>query len=420
MNPDESGSAMLAYRYRALNSKGRPVTGIIFAHSEPEALFKLSNRDYEKVEIRCTGEKFSLRAIIREFISNLFFRVGDQTLIVFTKELALMLRVGISINSAFQLLAGYQEDEKMRKIIESLGTSIRTGSTVSRALLKYPGVFSPLYHALVEIGETSGQLPRMLEELSGYQEKEFKTKRQIISALTYPVFVMGSTIIILSVLMAYYVPSFVKFLVDMRVELPFTTRILVAATHLIQNPAVVISTIISFLILCFLYRNYGKTIVGRFYIDSIKMKIPVVGEIIILSDLTRFARAFALMYRCGVQVSDIMEASKDVVQIEPIKEVLRECNVEIFNGESFSRSLGDKKHIPPLMKSFLFLGEETGDMVTSMEKVSEIYDGQISYRIECLISLLEPLFMAFVASFVGFVGLSLFLPIYSVISNMGA
>jgi type IV pilus assembly protein PilC len=125
------------------------------------------------------------------------------------------------------------------------------------------------------------------------------------------------------------------------------------------------------------------------------------------------------MYRHGVQILDIVDASARLVQMEPIKDLMIQCRSEISEGMSLSQSLGTKKYIPPLMQSFLLLGEETDDMVTPMEKLSEIYDNQVTYQIDCLISLVEPVFMTFSAILVGFVGLSLFLPVYSVISSMG-
>ena len=410
---------MYVYKYEACDRRGHHVQGTLTAHSEEHALHQLKEKYYKNIEISRHVQQLPPDGIFKKYFYRLTRRVSDQTLLVFTKEVALMLNAGIGFQRAIKVLAGHQKEENMKNVLASIHASISSGCQISYSLEKHQEIFPPIYRALVRIGEASGQLPAILEELYAYQEKGYKMKRKIISALTYPLFVMGSTVVILTALMAYYVPSFTKFLVEMRIQLPVTTRILVTIVSILQSPSTIPILVLIIVVSYYLYHNFKTTLVGRYFLDTVKIRIPIIGEIIILLNMIRFANAFALMYRHGVQILDIVDASARLVQMEPIKDLMIQCRSEISEGMSLSQSLGTKKYIPPLMQSFLLLGEETDDMVTPMEKLSEIYDNQVTYQIDCLISLVEPVFMTFSAILVGFVGLSLFLPVYSVISSMG-
>ncbi len=231
---------------------------------------------------------------------------------------------------------------------------------------------------------------------------------------------MISTVLIISLLMVYYVPTFARFLEGMHIKLPVTTEILLFIVRAFQNPGTITSMLIALVIIAYFYYNFTRTMIGRFYVDNVKISVPVLGELFIMVGMTRFARTFALMHKSGISVDRIIDSARDVVQIEPLRDIFDQAKLEIMSGESVSSAFGTKKYITPLVKSFLKLGEETENITFSMEKIAEMYDEQIALRIDSFINLLEPVFMALVALIVGFVVIGLFLPIYSMISNIGA
>ncbi|MDQ7826627.1 MAG: type II secretion system F family protein [Candidatus Eremiobacteraeota bacterium] len=410
---------LFLYRYAAIDTFNRQRYGSIIASSEQEALDMLNRKQYQVREILCQGKHVTLREIYNELLDSTVRRISDETVLLFTRELSLMMRVGIPIDKAFQTLAGYQEDHKMRKVVETIREDIRKGSSITHSVTKHPRVFPPIYRALVEVAEQTGKLSHMLDELANYLERELDTRKKVISALTYPIFVMVSTIFIITGLMIYYIPSFTKFLSGIQVPLPLPTKMLMGIVYLFQSPGALSTIVIILVIAGYLYYNFSRTMVGRFFVDNVKINIPYIGDFLIMVRMTRFTRTFALMYRNGINISKILDASKDIVQNEPLKDILEQCKAEIIHGDSIAESFRTKKYIPSLMKSFIILGEETEDIVFSMEKIAQIYDEQIAYRIECFMNLLEPVFMAIVAVVVGFVILALFLPIYSLISNIG-
>jgi len=410
---------LFVYRYAAINNREKHIYGDIDAYSEQMALDLLNKRQYQVLEIYCKGEKHSLRDTVKKFWENTFKKVSDQTLLLFTRELALMLKVGIPMDRAFTTLADFQEDEMMYKTLQTVRTDIRGGLSFSYSTVKHPRVFPPIYRALVEVGEDTGKLPEMLDELAGYQEKELMTKKKVQSALTYPCFVMGSTALILVFMMIYYIPSFTSFLSGLHVKLPIPTQILMVIVRVFQSPGAITTIIISLIVLFYLYYNFSRTMMGRYFVDNTIINLPVIGEFVLMVGFTRFARTFALMYKSGITIDKIIDASKQIIGNEPLKDIFEQCKHEVMEGEAISQAFASKRYIPSLMKSFMLLGEETESIAHSMEKVSEIYDEQIAYRIESFISLLEPVFMAIVAFIVGFVVISLFLPIYSLIANIG-
>ena len=270
------------------------------------------------------------------------------------------------------------------------------------------------------MGEETGRLPEILQELAEYQEKELMTKKKVASALFYPCFVMISTVLIISLLMVYYVPTFARFLEGMQIKLPVATQVLLFIVKIFQNPGTITTMLIALVISAYFYFNFTKTLIGRFFVDNVKISIPVLGKLFIMIGMTRFARTFALMYKSGIQIERIIDSTKDVIQIEPLRDIFDQIKMEVMSGESVSSAFSSKKYITPLVKSFLALGEETENIAFSMEKIAEMYDEQIALRIDNFISMLEPVFMALVAMIVGFVIISLFLPIYSMISNIGS
>lgn len=411
---------MYLYKYAAVDNNDRKVTGVVEALSEQEALNTLNRRQYRVLEILCKGQKNTLRNQLRHFWEFCFNRISDHTLVIFTRELSMMLKVGIPMDRAFHTLATYQENERMRGIVSSLREDILKGSSISHSVGKQSSTFPPIFRALVEVGEETGRLPEILQELAEYQEKELMTKKKVASALFYPCFVMISTVLIISLLMVYYVPTFARFLEGMQIKLPVATQVLLFIVKIFQNPGTITTMLIALVISAYFYFNFTKTLIGRFFVDNVKISIPVLGKLFIMIGMTRFARTFALMYKSGIQIERIIDSTKDVIQIEPLRDIFDQIKMEVMSGESVSSAFSSKKYITPLVKSFLALGEETENIAFSMEKIAEMYDEQIALRIDNFISMLEPVFMALVAMIVGFVIISLFLPIYSMISNIGS
>lgn len=411
---------MYVYKYAAVDNNDRKVTGVVEALSEQEALNTLNRRQYRVLEILCKGQKNTLRNQLRHFWEFCFNRISDHTLVIFTRELSMMLKVGIPMDRAFHTLATYQENERMRGIVSSLREDILKGSSISHSVGKQSSTFPPIFRALVEVGEETGRLPEILQELAEYQEKELMTKKKVASALFYPCFVMISTVLIISLLMVYYVPTFARFLEGMQIKLPVATQVLLFIVKIFQNPGTITTMLIALVISAYFYFNFTKTLIGRFFVDNVKISIPVLGKLFIMIGMTRFARTFALMYKSGIQIERIIDSTKDVIQIEPLRDIFDQIKMEVMSGESVSSAFSSKKYITPLVKSFLALGEETENIAFSMEKIAEMYDEQIALRIDNFISMLEPVFMALVAMIVGFVIISLFLPIYSMISNIGS
>lgn len=407
------------FKYVAIDKHDNTVKGSIEAVSKKEATLNLKEAGLRVVKIEQAQKRVVLKTKLQDLHEDYIQRVSDYEVIHFTRELSLMLRVGIPVTQSFESLAKYQDNSKFKKVILSLKDQISSGHTLARSIGKHPRVFPSIYQTLTEVGETTGRLAEVLHELSRYQEEEYNVRKKVANALFYPLFVMGFTIVIMTGLMIYYIPSFINFLEGMHVELPASTKILMGIVHFFQNPYSVGLLVFGIVLFFFIYYNYSMTVVGRYNIDRVKLAVPMFGEIIMMVNIARFARTCALMYKCGIGIVRIVDLSRKIVESAPIREMFEDCREQITEGMTLSQAIGANPYVSPLMRSFLILGEETGDIVVSMEKIAEIYDDQVAYKIECLISMIEPVFMGVLAIVVGFIGLSLFLPIYSAISSMG-
>lgn len=346
-------------------------------------------------------------------------RVNEQALTVFSRQFATMINAGLAMVRCLDILSEQTEDKKLRETLIQVRRDVEGGSTLSNSLAKHPQVFSMLYISMVKAGEMGGVLDEVLERLAGFMEKDFALKKKVKSALTYPVVILMMAMGIVFFLVTYILPTFVALFEGMSLALPLPTQILIAVTKGARNPAVMIPV----LILCglggFMMSQYIRTPSGRKQYDMMKLNIPVFGLLNRKVSISRFCRTLGTLLSSGVPIMQALEIVGRASGNEIIAMTVTKVRESIREGESIASPLGASGMFPPMVTQMVAVGEETGNLDAMLSKIADFYDTEVEYMLASLTSMLEPIMIVGMGGIVGFIVISVFLPLYQLIGNIG-
>jgi len=403
---------MSEYRYVAVDKKGKTVKGIISAPSknevhrilESKGLYPLEITEYKKPKI---GINLNLG----------LSKVKDEELILFTSELATLISSGLTIVDALQGLYDQEENPYLRKIILDIKESIEAGNSISSAFKKFPDVFSSVYTSLLSVGEATGRLDKVLHGIYQYLERDLEIRRKITSAFAYPEFVVfvitGVVIFMLSVVL----PRFTVMFVSAGANLPTPTRILLSISNFIRFKWFVLVAIV--VIAYLIYRITYATPKGRLTIDYMKLKVPLFGRIAKFGSLSRFVRSLALISGNGYNILDgLLIASSVATNAYIIKEIEGVAH-DIQSGQSFSEALSHRSFFPKVMVQMVTVGERSGLLDTSLERLSDLWDRSLDFTLKNLASRIEPALIVILGVIVGFIAVAMYLPMFTLPSLIG-
>ncbi len=403
------------YSYVVKDSKGNKHEGTISANSLDAALNKLRESGQTVISVLDTklsegGRKRGLLDEISLYIYKLRTQVPLGTLVFFTRQMATMFSAGLTIEKALNNLLYEESNKKFKKVVAQLLNDVKKGFSMSDAMERHPGVFSPLYIALVRSGEISGSLHGVLEELSDYLEFIQDTKRKILSAMSYPSFVVVVLTGLTVVLMTWVVPMFENVYSKFNAKLPVPTQVLIHISDVIS--ANFIYTLIGLIVLVCGFIVISLTDTGRSVLDRIKLKIPVINNILINSMMSKFCRTFGMLLGAGVPVVDSMNLVYRVMDNVHYKNAVREATGLIRDGFSIAASLKKTNAFPNTLISLAATGEETGDMDKMLAKAAVFYDKQLEAVITRLTSLIEPMLIVLIAIVIGTIVIIIYLPVF--------
>jgi type IV pilus assembly protein PilC len=406
---------MANYSYVVKDSKGNKHEGTLSAASLDAALNKLRESGQTVIsvvdsKVAEAGKQRGLLEEISLFIYKARTRVPLNTLVFFTRQMATMFSAGLTIEKALNNLLYEESNKKFKKVVAQLLNDVKKGFSMSDAMERHPGVFSPLYIALVRSGEISGSLHGVLEELSDYLEFIQDTKRKILSAMSYPAFVVIVLTAVTVVLMTFVVPMFENVYAKFNAKLPVPTQILIRISDIVS--ANFFYSIIGLIFLTIGFIVVGLTETGRKVIDRIKLKIPIINTIIINSLMSKFCRTFGMLLGAGVPVVDSMNLVYRVMDNVHYKAAVREATGLIRDGFSIAASLKKTDAFPNTLISLAATGEETGDMDKMLSKAAGFYDKQLEAVITRLTSLIEPMLIALIAVVIGTIVIIIYLPVF--------
>ena len=404
---------MPTFVYKARDERGLLVQGNIEAASQRDAMTQLDAMGYIPVSAKETGSRSA--ASVDDFLLR-FQRIKHDDLIFFTRQFQTIVRSGIPIVSGLRALEEQTTNQRLQKAIKNAAQEIDKGASLSDALGRQKGVFSEIYVSMVRSGETSGNLEEVLERLSGLLEFQMRTKETIKSAMRYPIFVVSTLVIAFITLVNLVVPKFVPVFKSSNVALPLPTQILLVINDIFQKYTIVVVIVVIALIVGFLL--YKRTPTGKYTIDVIKLKIPLIGVVVLKTCMSRFAFTLENLVSSGIPIMRTLDIVSRTVGNEYIAKKVLEISASIEKGKGISRPLRDARIFPPLVIHLIATGEETGSLEEMLKEIATHYDREVTYTVNRLSAYIEPILTVGLAGMVLFLALAIFMPWWDMMKAM--
>jgi general secretion pathway protein F len=401
---------MPVFEYTALDVKGKTNSGIIDAESAPAARQKLRTSRIFPISIREVSDTATAKEPSTFSIRNPFNRVRASEISMMTRQLATLVSAGFPLVSAIDSLIPQTKSQLFKKIMARIKDSIVEGNSFAGALSLYPGVFTPLYTNMVRAGETSGTLEIVLERLADITENQQALKSRIRSALAYPALMSVVGIVVLFFLMTFIVPSITSIFQDMDQTLPAPTLFLISLSKLFKSYWWVFAFAIVGLPAAL--RSVKKTRKGRYYLDRKILRMPGIGVLTTKLAVARFSRVLGSLLENGVSMLPALEIGKNIVGNVLISDFIEEATKEVGKGQGLGTALSGSRIFPMLSIQMIQVGEQSGELEAMLAKVADVYENEVESTILSMTSLLEPVMILVMGAVVGFIVLSICLPIF--------
>ncbi len=402
---------MPVFEYSAIAKSGKRLKGIIDAESVFAARRKLRERDAYPVELKETSATRESGHSGRRNLGSYFSKVSQAEIATMTRQLATLLGAGIPLVSSLTALIAQTSNPHLKKTLAQVKDHVNEGNSLGRSLARFDKVFSPFYINMVCAGEASGALDIVLERLADFNEKQRLLRSKVRAALTYPFFMFIVGIVVLFVLTAFVVPQITSIFDEMGQTLPAITIFLISASSFLQSYWLFFLLLIAVFVLSTRY-FFRKTLKGRYLRDRIKIRLPLVGGLIHRMAIARFSRTLSTLLGSGVTLLNALSIVKNVVDNRLIADVIEEAAKDVAEGMSLSASLSKSALFPPLVIQMISVGEQSGALENMLAKIADGYESEVEASIFQIMSLLEPIMILVMGLFVGFVVISIMLPIF--------
>ena len=395
------------FTYTAYTEDKRLVKGKVSAVSEEAATQLLGYGGYRVVSLRS-----GIRLINMEKLLARFSRIKPQQIVMFSRQLALLLESGTDIATSLDLLQEQTDNQTLGKIIAEVASDVRGGSSLSAALSKHPRAFSSMYHRAIAAGEQGGKMEVVLKQMASHIEKSMTTEKQIRGALTYPFIIVLLAVIVVIILVTFVLPAFTGMYKQFGVELPLMTRILIGIADWASKYGVYL--IIGILVAAFAVYFYIRTPGGKRWWDATVLKLPVLGRIAHLGELGRCCRTMALLIRIGLPLPEVMAMTIFNSNNKVVQANLTAVQQELMRGEGLSRPMAKRKLFLPLMTQMVKVGEETGNLDNTLDTVADSFEMDSADKTKSAVALIQPVMTIIIGLLVGFVVLAMVSAMYSI------
>lgn len=340
---------------------------------------------------------------------SLSTKISMKDLAIFCRQFSVLLISGISVLKSLEICLRQTEGKKMKQVLDTVLENVQKGQSLSEAFSKHKAIPN-LMVSMIQAGEASGTLDNIMNKLSEYYDKEYKQNRKIKSALTYPVIVFVFAIVVVTCLVIFVLPTFVEMIQSSsNAKLPLPTKIVMGISSFIGHYGILVLIAIILIIIAFNY--YKTTEGGRYKIDKLKLGIPVLGSINTRIASARFAKTFGVLMGSGVSVLESIAICSKIVGNAVVERVLNSAEEELRKGVTLGIILDRKRIFPPMLTQMIKIGEESGTLDYVLNQTSEFYDSEVEAATSQLITLIEPVIIIFLAVMVGFIIISMILPI---------
>jgi len=404
---------MPKYAYRALNKEGKEVFGIVQAESQALAINDVRTLGLYPTNVR-EARKSDERRARREKrgISELYFGgVKNKEIVVMTRQLSTLIDAGLPLLRSLNVLIAQLKPCKLRDILREVAADIQSGSTFSEGLAKHPKQFDRLFVNMVRAGEVGGMLEVVLNRLAVFMERREALKRRVKGAMIYPIFVIVIACSIVAFLLVKVVPVFADIFREFGGELPAPTQLLIKAGDFMVYKWWLLLSILSWSVIAL--KLIMKLHVVKRGKDRVALKIPLIGDLVTKVAVARFARTLGTLITSGVPILQALKITKETIGNEIIQDAVDKVHDSIKEGDTIAAPLDETKVFPAMVVNMIDVGEETGSLDAMLMKVADIYDAEVEAAVDAMLSLMEPAIIIFLGGVIGFIVVSLYLPIFT-------
>jgi len=400
---------MPVFTYRGTNRAGTQVAGERQADNKAQLAATLRREQINVSKLSEKGKEFN--------IPTFGTGVEAKELAVFTRQFSVMIDAGLPLVQCLEILAGQQENKTFQKILNSVRASVEGGATLSASMRQHEKVFDSLYHNMVEAGETGGILDTILQRLSTYIEKNVKLKRAVKSAMIYPVAVLGIAASVITLLLWKVVPVFVDLFNGMDVDLPLPTRIVIALSNFVGS-IYGLMLFVFFIAFAVVIKLWYGTPQGRFAIDTILLKLPVVGMVLRKIAVARFTRTLGTLISSGVPILEGLDITARSSGNAVVEKAIAQTRKAVEAGRSLVEPLKETDVFPGMVTQMIGVGEQTGAMDAMLQKIADFYEDEVDAAVKDMLTAIEPIMIVFLGVIVGGVVISMYLPLFSLIAKL--
>ncbi|MCA9730966.1 type II secretion system F family protein [candidate division KSB1 bacterium] len=402
---------MPIFAYKAINPNGSVIEDTLEAATAGAAADKLKSIGYHPLKIKSKGGGLNA-----DIFSNKP-KVKPEDVIVFTRQLVVLLKAGVPLLSCLDALAEQAENETMRENIMQIYVDIESGISFSEALSKHPDAFEKMYINTIRAGEMGGALDKVLARLAELMEFDRETKAQIKAAMRHPIIIVVSLVVAFISLMLFVVPKFIDMFSKLGVDLPLPTKLLIGMYSVISGYWYILLSVLSVLIIAFKF--WVKTPSGAYNWDLVKLKMPIFGSLIMKSTMSRFTRMLETLNSSGLPILQALDIVSKTVGNEVIGNEIVRAAQGVRKGDGLAVPLRQSKLFPPMVIRMISIGEQSGSLDEMLLNISSHYDVEVDYAVKSLSSMIEPIITVMLGIIVLFLALAIFLPMWNLTSIAG-
>lgn len=401
---------MPVYTYYAKNLKGESLSGEFDCMSTEALEQMLRSKGFFLVESGIKGKEIE--------VSGLKGKINAKDIAVFCRQFAVIISSGITIVEAVSILRDQATKKRMKSILEEVYNDLQKGRLLSEAIIPHEDLFPEFMKNMIRVGEASGSLDTILNRLADYYERDYKIRRKVTSAMTYPAILGVLTVGVVVLLMVAVIPMFSGMLSDMGGELPGITKALVAVSNFMTKNIVVLLLFVILLAVSFVY--YIKTDKGRLWYDGLKIRLPVIKNIVLKTVTARFARSMSILLKSGIAIVNAIEIIRELIGNRAVEERFEEARDEIQEGRGIAAPMRKLEIFPPLLIHMIVVGESTGELDEMLGRTAGFFDEEVEEAIEKAVSMIEPAMIIIMATLIGVIILSVMLPMVTLMETVNS
>ena len=400
---------MPSFEWRGRTRAGQVRQGVLVADSRGAAEAALRR---DQIQVQNLREKREIRLMPR-----LPQRVSSKRLAIFTRQFSVMLDAGLPLVQCLEILGEQEENRTFRAIIQKVRSDVEQGSSLAEAMRRHPKAFDDLFVNMVAAGEAGGILDIILQRLATYLEKITKLKAQVKSALIYPASVITIAIAVVWIILRFVIPTFAQLFAGLGSEMPWITQVVVGASRFLGRYS--LWMVLALIALGIFLNRWHKTDRGRRAIDGFLLKIPIIGMLLRKIAVARFCRTLATLTTSGVPILDGLEITAKTSGNAIIEDAVMAVRRSVEEGKTVSEPLAETKVFPPMVVQMINVGEQTGALDQMLSKIADFYEDEVDTAVGGLMKLIEPLLIAFLGAVIGVIVAAMYLPLYSIITQIG-